>query len=248
MAGVGGEGISEPCKELLLHGLGCRMGQAFQASRCRQFDLQLLVAFCEPVDQDRNRRLIHTAVRTAPGFDRLCVRRIPLPEPRPLPNLLLVVAGQAFVKIVVALGIWRDPETLGKMPDHLTGHVVPTRGETAFALEVFEEDGTPEPARAALGARELAFTGICMSCSSSGKGRAALGAKELAFTGRNGERLQEFLRRDMLMHGDLIEDKGACHKRGFAAHRTLVLDTAGPDAQACAIRRATIKVPVRALP
>src|SRR6266446_7427135 len=192
MAGVGGEGSSEPGKELLLHGLGCRMGQAFQASRCRQFDLQLLVASCKPVDQDGNRRLIHTAVRTAPGFDRLCVRRIPLPEPRPLTNLLLVVAGQAFVKIIVAIGIWRDPATLGKMPDHLTGHVVPTRGETAFALEVFEEDGTPEPAR------------------------AALGAKELAFTGRNGERLQEFLRRDMLMHGDLIEDKGACHKRGFA--------------------------------
>ena len=41
MAGVGGEGISEPCKELLLHCLGCRMGEAFQASRCRQFDLQL---------------------------------------------------------------------------------------------------------------------------------------------------------------------------------------------------------------
>ena len=31
------------------------------------------------------------------------------------------------------------------------------------------------------------------------------------------------------------------------AHRTLVLDTAGPDAQACATRRATLKVPVRAL-
>ncbi len=194
MTGVGGEGISEPCKELLFHGLGCRMGQSFQASRCRQFDLQLLVASCKPVDQDGNRRLIHTAVRTDPGFDRLCVRRIPLPKPRPLPNLLLVIAGQASIQLIVAIDIWRDPEALGKMPDHRTGHVVPTRGETAFALEVFEENGTAQPAR------------------------AALGAQELAFTGRNGERLQEFLRRDMLMHGDLIQDKGACHKRGVLAH------------------------------
>jgi hypothetical protein len=108
-----------------------------------------------------------------------------------MPNLLLVVAGQAFVKIVVAIGLWRDPDTLGKMPDHLTGHIVPTRGETALALEVFEEDGTPEPAR------------------------AALGAKEFAFTGRNSERLQEFLRRDMLMHGDLIEETGAATNEGI---------------------------------
>ena len=110
------------------------------------------------------------------------------------------------------------------MPDHLTGHVVPTRGETAFALEVFEENGPAQPARATL-------------C-----------AKELAFTRGNSERLQEFLRRDMLMHCDLIQAKGACHKRGVAAHRTLGLDTARPDAQVCATRRATIKVPVRALP
>ena len=153
------------------------MGQAFQASRCRQFDLQLLVACREPVDQDGNRRLIRTHMCTDPGFDGLCIRRIPLPESRPLPNLLLVVARQAFVKIVVAVSIGRDPDALGKMPDHLTGHVVPTRGETAFALEVFEEDGTAQPVRPTL-------------CT-----------KELAFTGRNGERFQEFLRRDMLMHG-----------------------------------------------
>ena len=62
----GGEGSSEPRKELLLHGLACRMGQAFQASRCRQFDLQLLVAFREPVDQDGNRRLIRTAYAHRP--------------------------------------------------------------------------------------------------------------------------------------------------------------------------------------
>src|SRR5262245_32968972 len=129
---------------------------------------------------------------------------MPLPEPRPLPNLLLVVAGQAFVKIIVAIGLGRAPDTLGQMPDHLPRHVVPTRGKTAFALEVFEEDGTPEPAR------------------------TALGTQELTFTRHHGERLHEFLRRDMLMHSDLIEEKGVCHKRGFAAHPPEVVENGRP--------------------
>jgi Resolvase, N terminal domain len=108
------------------------------------------------------------------------------------------------------------------MPDHLTGHIVPPRGATAFALEVFEEDGTPEPAR------------------------AALGAKECACTGRKGERLQEFLRRAMVRHGDLIEEKGAATNEGLRHLRQRGGERSAHRGPTCATRRATIKVPVTA--
>ena len=62
-----------------------------------------VIALCESVRQDRNRRFIHATLSTAPGFNRLCVNCIALTEPCPLTNLVFVIAGQAFVKIILGL-------------------------------------------------------------------------------------------------------------------------------------------------